>query len=163
MTLAVQDMSIKKPDMAEFLPTAKAVLISDEGVRAKPYLDTVGKCTIGVGRNLSDKGLGQEEIEFLFQNDLHEAMQGARKALGTNEFWSLSPVRKIVLTSMAFQMGEAGLKKFKNTLAKIRAEDFEGAAENMLKSKWAKQTPARAKRMSYMMKTNKLHPDYESA
>ena len=31
----------------------------NEGLRSKPYVDTVGKVTIGVGRNLTDRGLSE--------------------------------------------------------------------------------------------------------
>ena len=43
-----------------------------EGVRDKVYLDTEGIETIGVGRNLKDKGLSEDEIDYLLQNDISE-------------------------------------------------------------------------------------------
>jgi lysozyme len=54
---------------------------------------------------------------------------------------------------MSFQLGVDGLLGFKNTLKLVEQGNYESAAENMLKSLWAKQTPARAKRMSDQMKT----------
>ena len=65
----------------------------------------------------------------------------------------LNGARQAVLVGMAFQMGTEGLLKFKNTLAMVQAGDYEGAAKGMLQSLWARQTPARAKRMSDQMKT----------
>ena len=41
-----------------------------EGTQLEPYLDTVGKLTIGIGRNLSDCGIRLDEAELMFQNDL---------------------------------------------------------------------------------------------
>jgi lysozyme len=56
---------------------------------------------------------------------------------------------------MSFQLGIAGLLKFKSTLAFIEAGDYENAATNMLKSLWAKQTPQRAKRLAEQMRSGK--------
>ena len=42
-----------------------ALLEGHEGRRAFPYRDSVGKLTIGVGRNLSDRGLSEGEIDQL--------------------------------------------------------------------------------------------------
>lgn len=57
------------------------------------------------------------------------------------------------LLNMAFQMGVDGLLGFKNTLELIRTGSYEKAAEGMLSSLWAKQTPARAKRLAVQMRT----------
>ena len=67
---------------------------------------------------------------------------------------SLSEPRQAVLLSMAWQMGVEGLLGFTNTLKFIEAGDFKNAAANMLKSKWAQQTPNRAKRHALQMVTN---------
>jgi lysozyme len=63
--------------------------------------------------------------------------------------------RQAVLMNMAFQLGIAGLMKFKSTLAFIEAGDYENASANMLKSLWAKQTPNRASEMAQQMRTGK--------
>ncbi len=44
-----------------------------EGVKLKPYFCTQGKCTIGVGRNLEDVGISEEEAEMLLINDIERA------------------------------------------------------------------------------------------
>ena len=56
------------------------------------------------------------------------------------------------LCEMAYQMGVAGLLGFKNTLALIEAGRYSDAAENMLKSKWAKQTPKRANEIANLVR-----------
>ncbi|WP_232034153.1 glycoside hydrolase family protein [Mycoavidus cysteinexigens] len=48
----------------------------DEGERFKPYFDTVGKITIGVGRNLTDGSVSQGECELLLQNDIAKRLDG---------------------------------------------------------------------------------------
>ena len=53
-----------------------------------------------------------------------------------------------VLVNMVYQMGYYGGSKFKNTLKHLKAEEYGFAAMEMLDSKWAKQTPHRAKRLA---------------
>jgi lysozyme len=66
---------------------------------------------------------------------------------------TLSDVRQDVLANMCFNMGWGGLSGFVNTLAKIKAGDYAGAAKAMLASKWAAQVGDRAERLAEQMKT----------
>jgi len=128
-------------------------IILHEGKRSKPYKDTVGKLTIGVGRNLDDVGLFDDEIELLLINDLKRFERSLDKSL---PWWrDLDEVRQRVILDMCFNMGLNGLLGFKNTLAKIKAHDWAGARRGMLQSKWAKQVGARAIRLADMMLTGK--------
>lgn len=128
-------------------------IILHEGKRSKPYKDTVGKLTIGVGRNLDDVGLSDDEIEYLLINDLKRVERGLDKSL---PWWrDLDEIRQRVIIDMCFNMGLGGLLGFKNTLAKIKAHDWTAASRGMLQSKWAKQVGARALRLSNMMLTGK--------
>lgn len=117
----------------------------DEGIRSKPYVDIVNKVTIGIGRNLSDKGLSKEEIDFLFKNDLVEAEFTARKLV--KNFEQLSDNRKAVIINLAFNLGETRLAKFINTLIAIEQEEWEKAAQGLESSLWYKQVGDRAKRL----------------
>lgn len=128
----------------------KTTLIADEGLQLKPYNDTLGKLTIGVGRNLDDRGLSKAEVMLLLENDIKDAVGGAYRLVPS--FNRLSDNRKIVLMSMVFQIGENGVSQFRNMLAAIEIEDFDIAAAEMLDSLWARQTPNRALRLSNMMK-----------
>ena len=84
-----------------------------EGVRSKVYLDTEGIETIGVGRNLRDRGLSDDEIEFLLANDIRDFQEEVDRTFG---WWSdLDDVRQRVIVDMAFNMGLGSLSKFKNT------------------------------------------------
>ncbi len=127
-------------------------LRAHEGVRSKPYRDTVGKLTIGVGRNLDDRGLSPEEIDFLLSNDIDDHWVELLTALP----WvtRLSPTRQIVLLDMAFNLGVPGLLKFAHTLDSIKSGDYALAAKQMLQSKWARQVGPRARRLSQMMLTD---------
>lgn len=122
----------------------------DEGVRAKPYRDIVGKLTIGVGRNLDDVGLRADEIDYLLGNDMKVAETLARTMLPN--FDDLTDARKAVVCNMAFNLG-LRLGGFKETLAAIRAGRWNDAADNMLASVWAQQVGARAQRLSDAMRS----------
>jgi lysozyme len=124
-------------------------LILDEGCERKPYLDTVGKRTIGVGRNLDDVGLSDDEITLMLDNDIKRATYMLDQRI---PWWrKLDDVRQNVLANMAFNMG-GKLFTFVNTLAAVKRGDYEGAAKGMKASKWATQTGARAERLANMMK-----------
>lgn len=123
----------------------------DEGMRLKPYTDTVGKVTIGIGRNLTDNGISEYEAELLLQHDITNASQQLRENLPWTD--GLDDVRRAVLTNMAFNMGIHSLMGFKNTLALIQAGDYAGAAQAMLNSKWATQVGPRAHRLSIQLET----------
>lgn len=128
-----------------------AELIRDEGLRLEPYVDTVGKLTIGVGRNLADRGISKAEAEFLLETDIGLV----EDVLDTWLSWwrTLSEVRQRVLANMCFNMGIAKLRGFKNTLAAMKTGDYEAAAAGMRRSLWARQVGARAERLAKMMKT----------
>lgn len=124
-----------------------------EGERLKPYRCTAGKLTIGVGRNLEDRGITAQESAMLLANDIATEERALFEALP----WAsgLDEVRQRVLLDMAFNMGIATLLEFKLTLGAIQAGQYERAASMMLDSRWAKQVGQRADRLSRMMATGK--------
>ena len=116
-----------------------------EGCVTVPYYDSEGIITVGIGRNLQAVPFSQDEIELMFSNDLRRARAGAK----TFECYvDLDPMRQGVLTEMVFQMGVNGVSTFKNFLIAANNHDWATAAEEMLDSKWAKQTPERAKSLA---------------
>lgn len=131
--------------------TLDSLLLLHEGEKLKVYKCTAGKNTIGVGRNLDDVGITQEESRFLLSNDIKRVTAELTKALPW--FTKLDPVRQTVLLDMCFNLGLAGLLKFKNTLAFFQAGNYQKASENMLLSLWAKQVGRRAVRLSEMTRT----------
>jgi lysozyme len=133
------------------IDTLAAELTRDEGKRLKPYKDSVGKLTIGVGRNLDDVGIRPDECDLLLKNDILAAMN----QLDINLAWwrNLDEVRQRVLANMAFNMGIATLLTFKNTLAAVEAGSWEAAADGMKASHWAAQVGPRADRLIAMMRT----------
>jgi lysozyme len=128
---------------------AKAQIKVDEGVRFKVYRDSLGIETVGVGRNIRDKGLSMQEVDLLLDNDLTDAERDARAIFPT--FDKLSDIRKAVLLNMSFNMGRERLSKFKKLRAAVQDEDWAEAARQMLLSTWASQVGARATRLAQQM------------
>jgi lysozyme len=121
-----------------------------EGRRAKPYTDTVGKLTIGVGRNLTDKGLSDSEIDYLLMNDIRECTDDLKTFLWWDD---LDEVRRNVLIDMRFNLGPSRFRGFKATLAAVAMGDYVTASDQMRKSKWYRQVKGRGERLARMMST----------
>ena len=115
-----------------------------EGLSTKPYYCTADKLTIGYGRNL-EVGITEEEAEYLLANDIKTAKAGAESFAA---YWEMNNIRREILTEMIFQMGVNGVSKFKKFLAASTNHDWARAADEMLDSQWAKQTPERAKSLA---------------
>lgn len=130
-------------------------LRGDEGVKPCVYTDTLGYATIGIGRLVDSRkpgaGLRPSEMNFMLANDIEDRVAALTANLPW--FYLLDPAHQGVLMAMSFQLGVDGLLGFKNTLEMVRTGRWEAAAENMLLSKWASQTPERAKRLAKQMKT----------
>lgn len=126
-------------------------LIRDESIRLRPYKDSVGKLTIGVGRNLDDVGISESEADFMLANDI----SAVTAQLSSNLPWTegLDDARRGVLLNMAFNMGIHGLLGFKNMMAAVQVGKYTEAANEMLDSKWATQVGARAHRLAQQMET----------
>jgi len=126
-------------------------LIRDEGMRTDIYEDTVGKQTIGVGRNLTDRGISEAEAMFMLTNDI----EIVEKELDTRmSWWKTKPADiQLALANMAFNMGVPTLLRFHKMLAAIIQDDNDTAAEQALDSKWAEQVGARARRIAELIRS----------
>lgn len=125
-------------------------LTRDEDIRIKPYKDTVGKMTIGVGRNLDDKGLSKAEINILLNNDINDCENDLDRTL---PWWrQLNDNRQRVMLNMCFNLGITRLKGFKNMLKDVQEGRYDRAAVEMLGSLWARQVGGRAVRLAKLMK-----------
>jgi lysozyme len=119
-----------------------------EGLKQKVYKDSLGIETIGIGRNLRDKGISHEEVLFLVNNDINECEED----LKTFDWWNeLDDVRQRVVLDMRFNLGPTRFRGFKRTIKAIADGKYKDAATYMLESKWAKQVKGRAKRLALMM------------
>lgn len=130
------------------LAATRTLLIADEGLRLKPYRCPAGKLTIGVGRNLTDKGISKAEAYIMLQNDMDEVEDALDRIL---PWWrGLSEGRQQALLNMCFNLGINGLLGFRRMLAALQGGDYMAAADEMLASKWAAQVGDRAQRIAKM-------------
>ena len=116
-----------------------------------PYVDSVGKTTIGIGRNLNDVGITQAEAIYLCSNDIQNATQHLEQSLPWTS--SLDDVRRDALIAMTFNMGIGRLCGFKKFLSALQAGDWKTARNEMLDSQWASQVGARAYRLAIQIET----------
>lgn len=128
-----------------------ARLSIDEGRRKRIYVDTVGKISGGVGRNLTDRGFRDDEIDLMLANDVAEAVGECRRLI--RGFDALAEARQEVLVNMMFNMGYTRLAGFKKMLVAVQAGNWREAASQMLDSKWADQVGDRADRLADAMRT----------
>lgn len=141
-------------DQKDWLTKTVSQLRRHEGEVLHAYQDHLGFWTIGVGRLIDKRkggGISKEESEMLLRNDIDEVMY----ELNTRLPWlnSLNDARKAVLMNMCFQLGITNLMGFTKTLSLIEAGDYAQAADQMLRSKWASQTPKRASEMAKQMRS----------
>ena len=122
-----------------------------EGYKPTVYKCTAGVDTIGVGFAIKDLHLSEEVCELI----LTEKLEALEERFEKKFDWfhtSLVEVRNVML-NMAYQLGFAGFCKFKKTIAYLEEAEWEKASEEMLDSRWAKQTPNRAKELSEIIKS----------
>ena len=145
-------------------------LIAHEGLRLNVYKDSLGIDTIGIGRNLQDRGISKEELDeldipsikhvyeygiteadaiFLAENDVQVVEDELVRAPPCVE--ELDAVRQLVLIDMAFNLGVPRLCKFKKMWAAVHAKQFDIAAKEMLDSRWARQVKSRSTKLAHAM------------
>lgn len=126
-------------------------LIIHEGVELKPYKDTLGILTIGIGRNLEDRGISEDEARYLCLNDIEIVERELASNFAVVD--GLDPARQLVIADMAFNLGVPRLRGFAKMWLAIERGDYNAAAEEMLDSKWARQVGQRAQRLAETMRT----------
>ena len=124
----------------------KDLLIKHEGKKAKVYYDTKGIATIGVGRNLEDVGLSEDEILYLLENDIKRILNDCWHEFPW--FGDLTEPRQYVVVDMIFNCGLAGFKQFRKFIAAVEREDWIAASREIINSQIA---PARAAELASIM------------
>ena len=120
----------------------KDILIKHEGLRLHLYDCPAGKKTIGVGRNLEDVGISEEEAMFLFENDIKRVTDNLDKHW---EVWRTFPERaQRVCVDLVFNIGVTGFMNFRRTRALMEMGEWLKASEELLDSKYAVQLPNRS-------------------
>ena len=141
-------------DMDRLLESVK----KHEGYRNKVYLDTLGKRTVGVGHLCvedfweDDKEYEEKFLMTILEHDLSTAIKGANDLMAEHGCMDINEKAHEILIEMVFQLGKNGVSKFRNMWKALSELNYVGASYEMLDSRWAKQTPNRAKAMAKTMK-----------
>lgn len=132
-----------------------AHLIEFEGLRLKPYHCTSGKLSIGIGRNLDDRGISEDEAMVLLANDIKIVQEELL------ERWpwinELPPRAQMVMMDLGFNMGVPAISNFQNMLRDLQDGNWEGAAVNLLDSRYAQQVGRRAIYNAHLLETADDH------
>ena len=122
-----------------------------EGYRLEPYTDTLGYLTGGIGHRImpnEEVPTTEEGWMKLFDSDFQSAWKFMERFCEENNLRAISDDAKEVLCEMIYQMGFSGVSKFKNMIKALQNRNYKLASVEMLDSRWAKQTPNRAKELS---------------
>lgn len=138
------------PDMKSKL---RHLLIQHEGYESFPYEDSKGKVTIGIGRNLSDRGILPTEIDFMFDHDVDYFFSFLSRKFPW--FNKLDDVRQIALVDMCF-MGTRSFLGFIDMIAALEKGDYETAANEILDSQYAQEVGKRAADLAKIIRTGEI-------
>ena len=129
-----------------------AFIAKNEGIRLHPYRCPSGHLTIGVGRNLDDRGITYDEALYLEANDIRRVNGELDEGL---PWWrELSAVRQAVLVDMCFNLGFNGLLRFVKMLMALQRRDWGQAAAEIRDSEYYSQVGDRAERLIRMIETD---------
>jgi lysozyme len=138
--------------------TAENVIITEEGWSSRQYYCSEQYATIGFGRKVSDKKntpltneITTKEKEIVFVREKIRELSYALMSRYHAAWNKCNQARQAILISMAYQLGLTGVSQFQKMWMALSNGDFGLAAKEMLNSKWAKQTPNRAKRHAEQM------------
>ncbi len=132
---------------------AVSMIKRHEGLRLKVYTDTVGKPTIGWGRNLEDKGITREEASVLLNNDIAETAAW----LNTLPWFdALNIARQAVIMDMAFNLGRHGLLGFPKMIAALAEQNYLHAASEILDSDAGRMLPTRYGELAEIMRAGTI-------
>ena len=130
-------------------------LVDHEGLELHPYEDSLGILTIGVGRNLEERGISEDEAFYLLGNDIEIIWDELIKQHPIVE--DLDDQRQMILLDMALNMGVPRLGKFKKMWAAIEDGDMIEASKQALDSRWADQVGRRAERLAERLTSGLPH------
>jgi lysozyme len=132
----------------------RQLILVHECYKQFPYTDTTGHLTIGIGRNISERGISASEAFYLLDDDILYFTSKLNHYIPW--FADLDEARQIALIDMCFNLGIQGLLGFEKMLAALQAQDYVVAHNEMLASKWAAQTGERATSLANIVLTGEL-------
>ena len=133
----------------------------DEGVKYEIYLDHLGLPTFGIGHLIleSDPEHGQpngtpiseDRVNECFASDTDTMLKECNVLFP--DFETLPEEVQLIIANMMFNMGRPRLSKFKNFIKNINLANWQGAADEMIDSRWYKQVTSRADRLVNRMRS----------
>lgn len=135
------------------LPTTSLIesdLTRDEGIRPRPYRDTAGHLTIGVGHNLDAAGLCPAAIlaQLKFDIEVAKAELG-----GVVPDWQTHPEAvQRALINLTYNLGGKVLSSFNGFLGLLAARQYVAAADDLLTTAYASQVGQRAWRIATLIR-----------
>jgi len=131
--------------------TVKEFIIKHEGLKLKPYLCPAGKLTIGVGRNIEENGISEDEAMYLLNNDIKRCKTELMEIFD-KDYITLPANVKIALIDMIFNLGKPRFLTFKKLIQAVKEGDFKKAAEEAKNSKWCRQVGSRCEDVCEMLR-----------
>lgn len=132
----------------------------DEGCEYKIYLDHLGLPTFGIGHLVTkddpehgmDVGteVSEERVAEVFESDVQVTLDECQRLY--SDFDDLPEEVQLIIANMMFNMGRPRLSGFKKFNACVGDRDWEGAAEEMIDSRWYHQVTNRAERLVQRMR-----------
>ena len=128
----------------------KAMIIKHEGKRNRPYQDSLGLWTVGIGHLIGDgkslppemnREFSDEEVMAMFEKDYAHHRSAAMNIPG---FGKLDGRGQGALTDLTFNMGPSWISKWPKLKKQLEEGDTKGAAQNLEQSKWYGQVGNRA-------------------
>lgn len=139
----------------------RSLLIHQEELRLFPYDDATGKApvtegniTLGVGRNVTQRGITMDEALQLLDNDINFFSSKLTQLLPL--FQNLDESRQVALISMAFNLGIKGFMEFDDFLTFMKNKDYEHASSDLLATKAALRAPERYQELARIIRTGEL-------
>lgn len=131
--------------------TLESQLVQHEGIRLKPYKCPAGRTTIGVGRNLDDRGISNDEAVYLLHNDIEEVLVDLNRIFP--EYFLYQESIQLVLADMRFNLGHDGFLKFKKLIIATKKWDWKTMIQEMVDSQWYAQVGDRGKNLVKMVES----------
>jgi lysozyme len=132
----------------------KNLLVSHEQFKQFAYIDVTGHITVGIGRNLSTRGISTVEALSLLDDDIIYFSSKLLSLLPI--FNTLDDIRKIVLIDICFNVGLHGLLGFEEMLRALEDKDYDRAADEIIKSKACEQCPERYHQLAEIMRIGEI-------
>lgn len=147
----------KAPNMSS-LDDVKQMIVRHEGIRYRPYKDSLGLWTVGVGHLIGNgktlppemnREFSHNEVMSMFDEDYTQHEKAAMQIPGYNK---LNKTGQAALVDLTFNMGPKWIKNFPKTAKALASGDVEGVASGLENSLWYRQVGSRAPEIVSMIR-----------